>query len=176
MLSSALFQKSSGSVVIFKWYLLQIYALGIFSRISRTSNFSILRRNNKEIWPFYQQKSNILHTYLDPVATYLFIFAQTSYLANLSDGESQLIVCGLQMTSYNGLLMLTAASWFRAWISTVLDVKALLANYSGAWYLYDSIAIRQNYNFYMLPTIWHEIVSWFLTISQDFPGFAQHDQ
>ena len=102
LLSSALFQKSSGSIVIFKWYLLHIYALGIFSRISRTSNFSILRRNNKEIWPFYQQKSNILHTYLDPVATYLFL---PSYLANLSDGESQLIVCGLQMTSYNGLLL-----------------------------------------------------------------------
>ena len=32
---------------------------------------------------------------------------------------------------------------------------------------YSLISIRQNYNFDMLATIWHEIVSWFLTISQD---------
>ena len=40
---------------------------------------------------------------------------------------------------------------------------------------YSLISIRQNYNFDMLATIWHEIVSWFLTISQDFWWFAQHD-
>ena len=33
--------------------------------------------------------------------------------------------------------------------------------------VYSLISIRQNYNFDMLATIWHEIVSWFLTISQD---------
>ena len=36
---------------------------------------------------------------------------------------------------------------------------------------YSLISIRQNYNFDMLASIWHEIVSWFLTISQDFPGY-----
>ena len=33
--------------------------------------------------------------------------------------------------------------------------------------VYSLISIRQNYNFDMLATIWHEIVSWFPTISQD---------
>ena len=32
---------------------------------------------------------------------------------------------------------------------------------------YSLICIRQNYNFDMLAAIWLEIVSWFLTISQD---------
>ena len=33
--------------------------------------------------------------------------------------------------------------------------------------VYSLISIRQNYNFDMLASIWHEIVSWFLTISKD---------
>ena len=32
---------------------------------------------------------------------------------------------------------------------------------------YSSIAIKQNYNFDMLATIWHEIAYWILRISQD---------
>ena len=38
---------------------------------------------------------------------------------------------------------------------------------------YSLIPIRQNYNFDILATIWHEIFSWFLSISQDFPGFPR---
>ena len=34
-------------------------------------------------------------------------------------------------------------------------------------HVYSLISIRQNYNFDMLANIWHEIVSWFLMISQD---------
>jgi hypothetical protein len=33
--------------------------------------------------------------------------------------------------------------------------------------IYSLISIRQNYNSDMLANIWHEIVGWFLTISQD---------
>ena len=32
---------------------------------------------------------------------------------------------------------------------------------------YSLMSIRQNYNFHMSATIWHEIISWFLMISQD---------
>ena len=37
-------------------------------------------------------------------------------------------------------------------------------------------SIKQNYNFDMLATIWHEIVSRFLMISQDLQWFAQYNQ
>ena len=37
---------------------------------------------------------------------------------------------------------------------------------------YSLISIRQNYNFDMLATIWHEIASWFLTIYQDLRWFS----
>ena len=39
---------------------------------------------------------------------------------------------------------------------------------------YSLISIRQNYIFDMLATIWHEIVNWFLEISQDLQEFAQN--
>ena len=35
---------------------------------------------------------------------------------------------------------------------------------SSKKFKYSLISIRQNYNFDMLATIWHEIVCWFLTI------------
>ena len=34
-------------------------------------------------------------------------------------------------------------------------------------FLYSLISIRQNYNFDMSATIWHELVSWYLTNSQN---------
>ena len=40
---------------------------------------------------------------------------------------------------------------------------------------YSLISIRKNYNFDILATIWLEIVSWYLEISQDLWWFAQHD-
>ena len=54
---------------------------------------------------------------------------------------------------------------FCVFVITLIDESS-----RGKWkglYIYSLISIRQNYNFDMLATIWHEIVSWFLTISQD---------
>ena len=41
---------------------------------------------------------------------------------------------------------------------------------------YSLIFIRQNYNFYVLAMIWHEIVCWFLKIYQDLKRFAAQKQ
>jgi hypothetical protein len=55
------------------------------------------------------------------------------------------------------------------------DKESPFHNVAKTFIKYSLISIRQNYKFDMLATIWHDIVSWFLKISQDFPGFAQHD-
>ena len=48
-------------------------------------------------------------------------------------------------------------------------------NFANSSLVYSLISIRENYDFDMFATIWHEIVRWFLMISQDLLWFAQHD-
>ena len=54
-------------------------------------------------------------------------------------------------------------------ISLLLHIKKICI-------VYSLISIRQNYYFDVLGTVWHEIVSWFLTISQDFCNMISAEQ
>ena len=55
----------------------------------------------------------------------------------------------------------------RSWMNLRYDLNFNFPLSDKLYMWYSLMSIRQNYNFDMSATIWHEIVSWFLTIFQD---------
>ena len=62
-----------------------------------------------------------------------------------------------------------SSSYFRMWKNIGWEIWRVKSETKGSQNLQLTLilSIRQNYNFNMLAAIWHDIVSWFLTTSQD---------